>query len=149
MIQPDQLFQPSWQLFNVMVPLLIRVYTMTSAWMTLSMAMNSLHYSPQQRIPLNFNPLSSALLPGDFVQYPFCDDSQQVMLAMNDISMVCGELESILNDDDEIECMDGLLGESEGSFSIQQFSTGEDFLCPRPSTKSESSPDVSLLFNHY
>ncbi|KAG7960922.1 hypothetical protein I3843_10G151900 [Carya illinoinensis] len=91
-------------------------------------------------------PCSSTLFHSNFVQYPFCDDSQQVMLAMKDILMVGGKLESISNDDAEIECMNGLLGENAGSFSMQQFSLGEDFLCPSPSTtKSESSLDVSSI----
>ncbi|KAF5471498.1 hypothetical protein F2P56_008286 [Juglans regia] len=147
MMQPD-LFQHSWPFYNVMDSTFdqgvhhdlsmdghLDGYEFSSILFT----------TTEDSSEFSSTPFSSTLFPSNFVQYPFCDDSQQVMLAMKDILMVYGDLESILNDDAEIECTNGLLGEREGSFSLQQFSPAEDFLCSSPSAKSESSLDVSSI----
>lgn len=93
---------------------------------------------------LSSAPFCSNIFSGEFFEYPFCDDSQKVLLAMrSDFSMELGILESILNDD-EIVGMDYITRESEQNFSLVQSSTeGEGFLCPSSSMISKSSPDVS------
>lgn len=52
-------------------------------------------------------------------------------------------LENILNDHDEIVDMDYIIGESEGSFSLEQSpAEGSYFLCSSPSVISELSTDL-------
>ncbi|KAG6640253.1 hypothetical protein CIPAW_10G159900 [Carya illinoinensis] len=148
MMQPD-LFRHSWPFYNVMDSTFDQGvhHDLNMDGPFDSYEFSSVQFTTtEDSSQFSSTPFSSTLFYSNFVQYPFFDDSQQVMLAKKDILMVGGELESILNDDAEIECMNGLLGENVGSFSLQQFSPGEDFLCPSPSTtKSESSLDVSSI----
>ncbi|KAG7960926.1 hypothetical protein I3843_10G152300 [Carya illinoinensis] len=148
MMQPD-LFRHSWPFYNVMDSTFDQGvhHDLNMDGPFDSYEFSSVQFTTtEDSSQFSSTPFSSTLFYSNFVQYPFFDDSQQVMLAKKDILMVGGELESILNDDAEIECMNGLLGENVGSFSLQQFSPREDFLCPSPSTtKSESLLDVSSI----
>ncbi|KAF5476311.1 hypothetical protein F2P56_008041 [Juglans regia] len=138
MMQPELLDQSSWPFYNVIDSTFDELATFDGY------GFPSILTTTEDSSGLSSDPFSSTIFQGEFVQYPFCDDSQQVMLSMrSNLSTELGILENILNDDDIVR-MDYITGESEGSFSLEQISTdGEYFLCPSASMISESSPDIS------